>query len=104
MNTFVLILAFFAQNCSKATPPPEVPAGIPDEAAITVGAARLDAFLPLLQGKAVALVVNQTSMVGPSHLVDTLLTNGIDIRAIFSPEHGFRGEADAGEELRHDLR
>ncbi len=77
----------------------DVPAGTEAAGEVVVGAARLDAYLPMLQGKAVALVVNQTSVIGSSHLVDTLLANGIDIQAIFSPEHGFRGEADAGEKV-----
>lgn len=55
------------------------------------------AYLPLLQGKNIALVVNQTSVVGETHLADTLLKLGISIKKIFAPEHGFRGTADAGE-------
>ncbi len=64
-----------------------------------VGAAQLSSYLPLIQGKRVALVVNQTSVIGETHLVDALLEKGIDIAAIFSPEHGFRGSADAGAKI-----
>jgi uncharacterized protein YbbC (DUF1343 family) len=60
-------------------------------------ATRTDVYLPLLKGKNVALVVNHTSLVGPQHLVDTLLRSGIHITRIFAPEHGFRGKANAGE-------
>lgn len=56
-------------------------------------------YLPLLRGKSIAVFANQTSMVGKSHLVDTLLKSGIHIKKIFAPEHGFRGEADAGEHV-----
>jgi uncharacterized protein YbbC (DUF1343 family) len=56
----------------------------------------MDQYLPLLRGQSVAVFANPTSMVGPSHLIDTLLKNGIHIQKIFSPEHGFRGDADAG--------
>lgn len=56
-------------------------------------------YIQELKGKKVGLVVNQTSMVGSVHLVDTLLKQGIQISKIFSPEHGFRGEADAGEKV-----
>ena len=56
-------------------------------------------FLWLLQGKRLGLVVNQTSTVGTTHLVDTLLSLGQDVRIIFAPEHGFRGEADAGAKV-----
>jgi uncharacterized protein YbbC (DUF1343 family) len=60
----------------------------------------LDEFLPLLQQKRVALVVNNTSLVGSTHLADTLLSRGVMIKKIFAPEHGFRGTADAGEDVK----
>ncbi|TVT43252.1 DUF1343 domain-containing protein [Hymenobacter setariae] len=63
---------------------------------IQVGAAQLPAYLPWLQGKRVGLVVNQTSLVGRTHLVDTLKSRGVNLTAIFAPEHGFRGEAADG--------
>lgn len=66
---------------------------------VIVGAARTGVYLPLLEGKKVALLVNQTSRVGESHLADTLFQLGVDIKIIFAPEHGFRGEADAGEKV-----
>jgi uncharacterized protein YbbC (DUF1343 family) len=58
---------------------------------------RIAVYHPLLANKKVALVVNQTSIVKGSHLVDTLLKLGVNIKVIFAPEHGFRGKADAGE-------
>ncbi|MEO1054411.1 MAG: DUF1343 domain-containing protein [Bacteroidota bacterium] len=69
----------------------------PIEKSIVVGAERMDLYLTDLKDKRIALVVNQTSMVKDVHLVDTLLSRGIDIVKVFSPEHGFRGTADAGE-------
>jgi len=63
---------------------------------VQVGAAQLPTYLPLLQGKRVGLVVNQTSLVGRTHLVDTLKSRGVNLTAIFAPEHGFRGEAADG--------
>ncbi|MCS6833435.1 MAG: DUF1343 domain-containing protein [Flammeovirgaceae bacterium] len=71
--------------------------------AILVGAARLDIYLPLLHEKRVALVVNQTSIVGNTHLVDTLLAAGVRVKKVFAPEHGFRGEADAGELINTEV-
>ena len=56
-------------------------------------------YLWLLQGKRLGLVVNQTSTVGNSHLVDTLLALGQEVQIIFAPEHGFRGDADAGASI-----
>ncbi|WP_439881922.1 exo-beta-N-acetylmuramidase NamZ family protein [Pontibacter sp. MBLB2868] len=67
---------------------------------IRMGAERMDLYLPKLKGKRVGMVVNQTSLVGQTHLVDTLLSRGVNIVTIFAPEHGFRGEADAGAHVK----
>lgn len=74
-------------------------AGQPKSPIIT-GAAQLDILLPKLKSQRVALLVNHTSKLGKTHLVDTLLKTGITIQKIFSPEHGFRGTADAGEQVK----
>lgn len=70
---------------------------------IIPGAERLSELLPLLQGKKVALMINQTALVGETFLVDTLLHRKIDIKKIFAPEHGFRGKADAGENVNDSI-
>lgn len=67
---------------------------------LEVGAEQMELYLPALKGKAVAIVGNQTSMVKRAHLVDTLLSRGVNIKKVFCPEHGFRGDADAGEYLK----
>ncbi len=72
---------------------------------ILTGAERMAVYLPLLKGKSVGVFANPTSVVkradgsGYTHLVDTLLRSGIKVTKIFGPEHGFRGQADAGEHL-----
>jgi len=66
---------------------------------LQVGASRLAEYLPMIKDKQVALMVNQTSMIGDRHLVDTLKALGVDIKVILAPEHGFRGTADAGEHI-----
>lgn len=66
---------------------------------ILVGAADTAAYFASLRGVRVAVLANQTSRVGNEHLVDLLYRSGIDITGIFSPEHGFRGKADAGEQV-----
>jgi len=73
---------------------------------VVTGAERLDHYLPLLAGKQVGLVVNHSSLVGPSHLVDTLYAHGVCLGRIFAPEHGFRGGVEAGELVKdgHDVR
>jgi uncharacterized protein YbbC (DUF1343 family) len=70
---------------------------------IVPGAERMDIYLPFLAGKNIAVFANQTSVVGKTHLVDTLLRSGIKVVKIFSPEHGFRGNADAGETVNNDI-
>ena len=62
-------------------------------------AMQLDDYLPMLEGKRVGVVGNQTSIIGVTHLVDSLLSLGVDIRKIYTPEHGFRGKADAGAKV-----
>lgn len=56
-------------------------------------------FIPLLQGKNIALVANHTSLAGDQHLLDFLLKKQVSVKKVFCPEHGFRGEADAGEKI-----
>ena len=69
---------------------------------VTVGAERMELLLPTLQGKRVALMANQSSLVGSTgtHLVDTLLSQGVNIVRLFVPEHGLRGKVDAGKNVR----
>lgn len=69
---------------------------------LRIGAERIDVITRLLEGKRVGLVVNQTSIIEKTHthLLDTLLSIGIDVRKVFAPEHGFRGTADAGQEIK----
>ncbi|MDX9883014.1 MAG: DUF1343 domain-containing protein [Prolixibacteraceae bacterium] len=66
-----------------------------------VGAARTDVYLPLLKDKRVGVVVNQTSMVDTLHMVELLLANGVDIRAIYAPEHGYKGNVERGQDIAH---
>ena len=81
---------------------------------IIVGANQVDIYLPLLLGKRIGIVANQTSVIFKDekqkaenesyiHLVDSLLTLNIDIKKVFAPEHGFRGTADAGEVVKDGI-
>ena len=92
---FTLLLIFFVQisfivNLSFAQP-----------SSIQTGAEQTEYYFPMLEKKSIALVVNQTSVVGQKHLVDTLLKAGFNIKVIFAPEHGFRGDADAGATIHN---
>jgi len=70
---------------------------------IVLGAEQIDSYLPKLLSKKVGIVANHTSMVKYVHLVDTLLKLDVKIKKVFSPEHGFRGKADAGEVVDSDV-
>lgn len=72
---------------------------IATHAQVITGAERTTEYLPLLKGKRVALLVNQTATIGHTHLVDSLLKLNVRVQKIFSPEHGFRGNADAGAKI-----
>ncbi len=78
----------------------------PDSPQVRCGADRLDQYLPLIANKQIALVANHTSVVGGSHLVDTLLSSGIErnqIVKVFAPEHGFRGDHAAGVQIEDGI-
>lgn len=82
--SFMIAVAVMACSADKA------------DKTLQTGAERFSEYMPLLKGKTLAIVANQTSTVGDKHLVDTLLSLGADIKMIFAPEHGFRDLADAG--------
>ena len=103
----VLLLCLVFSSCrgqdSKPTEPSTEPQMEP-AAEIVVAANRTEAYLPLLQGKKVGVVANPTTVIfhkgGHTHLVDSLLSLGIEVQMVFAPEHGFRGTADAGEHVK----
>jgi len=64
---------------------------------LRVGAEVTEAYFHMLEGKRIGVVGNQSSLIGQTHLVDSLLGSGLNVIKVFSPEHGFRGDADAGE-------
>lgn len=92
-----LVFAFIsqAQSCGDQNNNPP----ISDNSTIMMGTEATAEYFPLLKGKRVAVMTNQTGMVGSEHLVDLLKRNDINLVGIFSPEHGFRGTADAGEHV-----
>lgn len=90
-----LSLLFIAGTCCHAAdqPAPE----------LRTGAAQLDAYLPILGTQNIGMVVNQTSTVGKTHLVDTLLSQGVKIKAIYAPEHGYRGTTERGKTVENQV-
>lgn len=70
---------------------------------IKPAAERTRHYFDKLEGKRIGIVANQTSVIGEIHLVDSLLSAGINIIKVFSPEHGFRGQAEAGEHVNDNI-
>ena len=88
---FILILLTGSYIVSAQVPP------------VILGAEQTKAYLPILKNKRVALFSNHTGMVGNKHTLDILIENNVNVVAIFSPEHGFRGTADAGEHVSNSV-
>ena len=99
MRTTVFLLCAALITASNAQVVSHSVSHLADSAKIILGAEQIKEYLPLLEGKNVALVANQTSLIGKTHLADTLLSLKVKIKIAFAPEHGFRGEAEAGETI-----
>src|SRR5687767_15136157 len=95
-NTVAVFVTFFflivapAQSMAQST----------KDSTVVVGADQITALVSKISDKNVALVVNHTAIVGKTHLADTLKSIGVTIKKVFAPEHGFRGDADAGEVIK----
>jgi uncharacterized protein YbbC (DUF1343 family) len=102
VKLFLSITIFCFNSCTIKSQEQEQKGSSPfQNDQIQTGAERMSAYLPILKGKTIGMIVNQTSIVGKrqTHLVDSLRSLGINIKVIFAPEHGFRGKADAGEHV-----
>jgi uncharacterized protein YbbC (DUF1343 family) len=92
MKTLIItLLALLFSACGSA------------KAQVVVGAEQTERYLPQLKGKRVAVLANHTATVGNKHLVDMLVEQGVNLVGIVSPEHGFRGTADAGEKVNSSI-
>jgi uncharacterized protein YbbC (DUF1343 family) len=78
-------------------------AEVPREANVEVGATQTADYFPLIEGKALGLVVNHTSVLDTTHLVDFLLAKGMNIKGIYAPEHGFKGTVERGKDVAHSV-
>jgi uncharacterized protein YbbC (DUF1343 family) len=88
---FIIFIIF--SSCMKA----------PSQQVVHTGCERTELYLNKLKGKSVGLVANHTTMIGTEHLADYLIRNRIKLTRIFAPEHGFRGDADAGADIHNDV-
>ncbi len=97
-NLLFLIILVFSSCISQSSEP--------EASLIKTGADQIERYLPIIKNKKVAIVANHTSLIGDKHLVDTLLSRGIEmvrIMKVFVPEHGFRGDFDAGEVVSDEI-
>ncbi|RKD92202.1 exo-beta-N-acetylmuramidase NamZ family protein [Mangrovibacterium diazotrophicum] len=91
ISCLILLASILTTGCSNSTEQ--------SEPAVIVGADRSEIYLPLLENKNVGLVVNQTSMVDSVHLIDYLYRKGVNIKAIYAPEHGYKGTVERGKHV-----
>ncbi|HET8855550.1 MAG TPA: DUF1343 domain-containing protein [Salinimicrobium sp.] len=110
-STLLLVL-FMGVSCQNLAEEKPTTLAVKDSKAesnpeIVTGANRTAAYLPLLEGKKVGIIGNHTSIItspeGQVHLVDSLVSLGVDVEKVFAPEHGFRGKADAGEVVKDGI-
>lgn len=94
---FILVLSVFLNR--NDLPKETITVAAP----IKTGAEQTGKYLPYLQGKRVAILANQTTIIGKTHLVDSLKKLGVNIVKVFGPEHGFRGKASAGDEVYDEI-
>ena len=98
-----LLQCISLESCGQRNKNKSVAATESKSVSIETGAAQTDLYIPFLKGKRVALMVNQTSTIHQTHLLDTLLALKINVVKIFAPEHGFRGHAEAGEVFSNEI-
>lgn len=103
MKYGILIIPFFliVVSCQARIVQNKKPENGANE--ITTGATQVEAYLPLIRNLKVGLLVNHTSKIDDRHLIDTLLALDIEVKKIFAPEHGFRGDKEAGANIKSDV-
>ena len=98
---FFFFIAFSTGFCSTTKRPFKNSVAVVNE--IKTGADQTEKYIPYLKGKRVAILANLTSIIGKTHLVDSLKSLGINIVKVFGPEHGFRGNASAGMKVADEI-
>jgi uncharacterized protein YbbC (DUF1343 family) len=88
-HLFLCLLVFLQCSCAQET--------------LQLGAEQTDKYFPMLNNKSIGVVGNQSSLIGTTHLVDSLLSAKLQVVKVFSPEHGFRGTADAGAHIENGI-
>ncbi len=101
MKFLIICISAFTLSCSSAKSGNTSPVNSANP--IKTGAERTEEYVPYLKGKRVAILANQTSIIGKTHLVDSLKSLGVHVVKVFGPEHGFRGNASAGVEVDDEV-
>jgi len=104
----IIIVSLFCVQCTgqepnKSSATKIITQPVLKQPKIKVGAEQVGKYLPLLKDKKIGVVANHTSMINNTHLVDSLVALNMKVIKVFSPEHGFRGKADAGEKVNSDI-
>lgn len=102
MKQLVIFLFIISSSCAPAQQNQEESRDSISNELLLTGAQQTSEYLPILKGKKVGIVANQTTTIGAVHLVDTLVSLGVEVIKVFGPEHGFRGAAAAGEHVDND--
>ncbi|HMT75544.1 MAG TPA: DUF1343 domain-containing protein [Chitinophagaceae bacterium] len=100
MKAFLMMLLVISTSCATTQ---QNQNSVNNTEPIRTGAEQTEKYLPLLKGKRIAIMANPTTIIGNTHLVDSLKSLGINIVKVFGPEHGFRGNASAGEEVGDEV-
>lgn len=114
LSLSLFLLGYLNSNCANSSagksPSSEVPDSTntttdkkPEDKVLKTGADRTSEYLTYLKGKRIAIVVNQTSIIGKTAIVDSLVSLGVNIKRIFGPEHGFRGTASNGDKVNDSV-
>ena len=101
MKFLIICIAFLTLACSSINP--GIASRLNSANPIKTGAERTEEYVPYLKGKRVAILANPTSIIGKTHLVDSLKSLGVNIVKVFGPEHGFRGNASAGVHVADEI-
>lgn len=95
-----LLIAFQCGNKPQSVSVPSASNTVVEKADVITGAQQLNLLLPAIRSQRIGIVVNHTSLIGKTHLVDSLKSRSANLVKIFAPEHGFRGTVEAGEEIK----
>ena len=101
MKLLIICMAALTLSCSSTKS--QIASGTNSKTALKTGAERTEEYVPYLKGKRVAILANLTSIIGKTHLVDSLKSLGINVVKVFGPEHGFRGNASAGAHVEDEI-